>query len=207
MRKSVYVLIADNNSNQDPYVFYVGCTNDVKEREAAHRRAAFDPKHREYNTYKYQWVRQLALEGYDFTFQVVEENCVSDDADEYSYVLRCAEINCFAGISFFDGLPLTNMKAGDFLNEMLQRNIRTPKDIRTFIKKREQERTASRVSSYLRNAAFVVQRPGKTTEEVLEDLKEHSVSVRNMLAQAKDAVDLKASKEKRKLLKQSKKEI
>ena len=203
MKKSVYVLIADNNS--DPYVFYVGCTNDLKERQAAHRRAAFNPDHAEYNTYKYQWIRHLAEQGQDFVFEVVEENCVTDDADEYSYILRCAEINRFSGISFFDGLPLTNMKAGDYLNEMLHSKIRTPQDIRKFMHNRERERTQRRVTSYLRNAAFVVQRPDKTTEEVLEELKEHSVSVRGMLAQAKDAVDLKASKQKRKALKESKK--
>jgi hypothetical protein len=203
MQKSVYVLTADNNSSRDPYVFYVGCTNDLKEREAAHRRAAFNPDHQEYNTYKYQWIRQLALEGYDFTFTVVEENCIADDADEYSYVLRCAEINCFAGHSFYDGLPLTNMKAGDFLNEMLQRNIRTPSAIRTFIKNKNQPKI-SRVTAYHRDLGPVDgSRP--VNGQIVERLFNQRASTREMLARAKDALDLKASKQKRKLLKEKRK--
>ena len=201
MQKSVYVLLADNNG--EPYAFYVGCTNDLKEREAAHRRAAFNSKHAEYMTYKYQWIRHLAEQGQDFVFEVVEENCVTDDADEYSYVLRAADANKQAGRSFFDGLPLTNMKAGDFLDEMLADKVRTPAAIRQFIEKKKQPKI-NRATTYHRDLG-PVDGSRSVNGQIIDRLFNQRANTQAMLARAKDAVDLKASKQKRKLLKEKRK--
>lgn len=201
--KSVYTL-SITSDDPEPVVFYVGCTNDAARRESEHRSAAQNPKHREYETYKYQFIRAIQELGHDFKFTIVAENCVTDDADEYSYVLKYADINRSRGIDIWQGQPLTNMKAGDLLAEMLAEKIRTPAEIRRFVREQELKKSISRVKSYIRQGSFQIQQ-GKTTLETLADLEQHRAGVQSMLTQAREDLDLKASKQKRKALKDSKK--
>lgn len=142
MKKSVYGLVFTDQDNV-PTVFYVGCTNDIVRRTSEHNRFHKDAKHPEYDTYKYRFCRDLASLGIGFSLEVLapaEE--VTDDADEYSWILKFARYNESKNIKFFDDLPLTNMKAGDFLEEMLRdRTVVTGEDVRQFRIRKEQERT------------------------------------------------------------------
>ena len=119
-------------SGDDTAVFYVGCTNDVARREREHRTNPFNSNHNEYNTFKYQFIRQLKEIGLDFAFTALHE--IEEDADsEYEWVLQFARANQVAGRTFIDGHPLTNMKAGDFLSEILNRpEVRTRSDIQHY---------------------------------------------------------------------------
>ena len=140
MAHSLYTL--SFGSGEDTAVFYVGCTNDVRRREAEHRNNPFNENHNEYNTFKYQFIRQLREVGMNFVFTALHQ--IEEDADsEYEWVLQFARANQAAGRTFIDGHPLTNMKAGDFLSEILNRpEVRTRSDIAQYRTAR-----ANRVSS------------------------------------------------------------
>lgn len=146
MTHSLYILTTGTGSDTAP--FYVGCTNDPGRRESEHRTNPFNPNHNEYNTYKYQFIRQLREQGQAFAF--VTLHTIEDDRDsEYEWILNFARANRTAGRTFIDGHPLTNMKAGDFLSEILNRpEIRTSTDIKRY-------RTVSkenRMTSYERDS-------------------------------------------------------
>jgi hypothetical protein len=130
----LYTLVFD--CDPEPVVFYVGHTKDPKRREAEHRIAARDVRNTEY---KYQWCRELAAVDTAWDFVVVGE--IEDDEDsEYAWILKFARRNQDLGLSFIDGLPLTNMKAGDFLDEILaDRTIRTADDIKAYRQRRIEE--------------------------------------------------------------------
>jgi hypothetical protein len=116
--------------------FYVGRSNDVTRREAEHRRAA---KNLNETTDKYRWIRQLEASGIEWHLETV---CllVEDEADsEYEWVLRIARNNLHDGITFFDGLPLTNLRRGDFLEEMLRdTTVNTAAQVKQWLKQREE---------------------------------------------------------------------
>lgn len=123
----LYTLVFD--AAPDPVVFYVGHTNNPKRRETEHKSSAKDTANTEY---KYQWCRQLTAVGVDWQFVVVAE-ILDDEDSEYEWVLRFARDNHTKGISFIDDLPLTNMRAGDFLLEILLRtDINTAAEIRHY---------------------------------------------------------------------------
>jgi len=123
----LYTLVFD--AAPDPVVFYVGHTNNPKRRETEHKSSAKDAANTEY---KYQWCRQLEAVGVDWQFVIVGE-IANDEDSEYEWVLKFARDNQSKGISFIAGLPLTNMKAGDFLGEILDRkDINTAAEIRQY---------------------------------------------------------------------------
>ena len=129
-------------TGEDTAVFYVGCTNNARRRESEHRTNPFKPDHNEYNTFKYQFIRQLKELGVEFAFTALHEIEEEQDA-EYEWVLQFARANQAVGRTFIDGHPLTNMKAGDFLSEILNRpEVRTRSDIVQYRASR-----ANRVSS------------------------------------------------------------
>lgn len=123
----LYTLVFD--ADPKPVIFYVGRTNDPERRLAEHRRAVKDQEHTEY---KYQWCR--SLEAIDLNWDLVTICEIDDDENsEYEWVLRFARDNQERGISFLDDLPLTNMKRGDFLSEMIAiPQIQTAQDIREY---------------------------------------------------------------------------
>lgn len=132
----LYTLVFD--ADPEPVVFYVGHTNDPKRRATEHRSSARDPENTEY---KYRWCRELANIGIKWDFVVVGEIDADEDS-EYEWVLKFARRNQKLGIDFIDGLPLTNMKAGDFLSEILtDKTITTREEIRRYRIKREQNKT------------------------------------------------------------------
>lgn len=122
----LYVLAVD--ADPEPIVFYVGHTNNPKRREIEHRSCAKDPANTEY---KYRCCRALTEEGLNWNFIVIGE--IEDDEDsEYEQILKFARKNKELGITFFDDLPLTNMKAGDLLGEMLTNDVRTRDEIKVY---------------------------------------------------------------------------
>lgn len=188
-QKSVYGLTFTHPST-GPVVFYVGCTNNIHRRDLEHKRNPFDVKNAEYSTDKYEFCRFLRSQGMEYFLQVLapaEE--ITDSADEYAWVLKVADHNRDNGIQFPGGNPLTNMRAGDFLSEMIaQRAVRTPEQIRTYIQQREAVREAREVS-LTRSNRFGDQKFGngarrnvadsmvqiteqKRTQQVLKDLEQ-----------------------------------
>lgn len=141
MKHYLYTLVFD--ADPQPVVFYVGHTNDPKRRLQDHRGAVKNLKHTEY---KYQFARSLEAVGISWDLVVIDE--IDDDEDsEYAWVLKFARDNQNKNISFIDDLPLTNMKAGDFLSEMIKmQSIQTAEDIKNYRNQR-----AVRDISYLRD--------------------------------------------------------
>jgi hypothetical protein len=107
----IYVLTYKDQDGRS-HIFYVGRTGNPKKREADHRNNSQNPRHDEYETHKYQWCRR-----HPWQFEVLCE--ASEDYDEYSAILEISRINSENGVSFINGDPLTNMKAGDFWAEMI----------------------------------------------------------------------------------------
>lgn len=112
-----------------PVVFYVGHTNDVDRRWSEHITNAFNKNHSEYETYKYRWIRSLRDLGIECQMDVLHEISTDDDT-EYEWILKIARMNLRQGIEFYDGYPLTNMKAGDLLEELINcKYVTTKEDI------------------------------------------------------------------------------
>ena len=106
-------------ADDEPVVFYVGHTNDIERRRREHYKNPLNPEHAEYDTYKYRWCRDLLAAGIEYTLTPIHE-IETDDESEYEWILKFARDNQRRGISFYDGYPLTNMKRGDFLEEMIK---------------------------------------------------------------------------------------
>ena len=141
----LYFNLADND-----IVFYVGHTNNLERRTEEHLTNAFNPEHAEYNTEKYQWCRSLREQGIEYNLKPLKLWATTEDDSEYEWILRVARDNEDAGIRFYDGGLLCNMKAGDFIHEMMaDRTINTAKDIADFRRNREKLKTERR--SYLRD--------------------------------------------------------
>jgi hypothetical protein len=184
-QKSVYGLMFTHPST-GPVVFYVGCTNNIHRRTLEHKRNPFDTKHAEYSTDKYKFCRDLESQGIEYFLEVLAPaEHITDSADEYSWILKFADHNRDNNILFYDGNPLTNMRAGDFLSEMMaERAVRTPSQIRSYMQGREQARqvtlerdrafgdqTTGRHSRKNVADSMVMITQQRRTEQVLEDLK------------------------------------
>lgn len=150
-------------AGDEPVVFYVGHTNDVERRRGEHTRNPLNPKHAEYDTYKYRWCRDLISAGIEYTLTPILE-IDSDDDSEYEWILKFARDNEQRGIEFYDGYPLTNMKAGDFLTEILAiPEINTAEDIREY-----RNAKAIRAISYERDGGGT----GEYTEQGAKHIEE-----------------------------------
>jgi len=142
--KSIYALVFDTDTG--PVVFYVGCTNDIERRRAEHKRNFSDVRHVEYNTHKYRWCRALLDLDIPTRLEVLVDSAEIDEDSEYEWVLKFARHNESQAITFYDNLPLTNMRAGDFLEEMLRdKTVNTRDDIRVFRERKAAERAAKTV--------------------------------------------------------------
>jgi len=168
-KESHYLYALTFDASPRPVVFYVGHTNNPKRRETEHRASAKDLSNTEY---KYQWCRQLEAVDVAWDFVVIGE--IEDDEDaEYEWVLKFARDNHSKGITFIDDLPLTNMKAGDFLAEILDRtDIRTKQDIKQYRKEREQARKVNYEREQSDN--FVDTERGEIFREYISELGEAS---------------------------------
>lgn len=147
MTHYLYTLVFD--ADPKPVVFYVGRTNAPKRREAEHRYAVKNLHNQEY---KYQWCRELEAIGITWSLVVICE--IEDEEDsEYEWILKFARDNRDNNIEFIDGMPLTNMKRGDFLEEMINNpNIQTKQDIINFrdsIRRAAQPKGFSKVSDWV----------------------------------------------------------
>jgi hypothetical protein len=129
-KTTLYTLAFD--AAEGPVVFYVGHTNNIQRRRAEHVNNAFNKNHPEYDTYKYRWCREL--DALDIPYVLTPAHEIEDDEDsEYAWILKIARFNLEQGINFIDGYPLTNMKAGDFLTELIAiPEITTAEDIREY---------------------------------------------------------------------------
>lgn len=138
--KVVYGLVAESNPE---FIFYVGCTDNPHRRFNQHYTAAHSPNHPEYNTNKYKFIRELDVLNCHWRMDILSSSFQVDEKhDEYSWILRAARENIENGNVFFDDQPLTNMKAGDFLEEMLaDKNFQsiTPHTVKDYIEKRKRE--------------------------------------------------------------------
>ena len=116
-----------------PIVFYVGHTTDLERRADEHGNNSKNPNHAEYNTEKYQWARSLDEQQIAWRLEPLQLYAVADEDSEYEWILRQSRQNILAGISFYNGHPLCNMKGGDFIWEMMaDKTINRAKDIKEF---------------------------------------------------------------------------
>lgn len=162
---TLYVLAFE--ADDEPIVFYVGHTNDIERRRQEHLNNPLNPNHAEYNTYKYQWARSLLEMGIEYKL-IPLHKIETDDDTEYEWILKFARRNADAGISFYDGYPLTNMKAGDFLTEIINRkDITTASDITKY--------RTQRSISYLRDGNGELTPIGK---KIVADLQVYAEKVR-----------------------------
>jgi len=135
-----YTINTDEKTNEpvDCY-FYVGHTDNPDRRLGEHDGNAHNPNSAEYDTLKYKWIRRLEAEGLDYFMLVVETLHSRDQDGEYEWVLKAARENKKDG-RFFFGLPLTNMKAGDFTSEIMDHEfIRSRKQIKQYREFKEQQ--------------------------------------------------------------------
>ena len=136
----------------DTIVFYVGHTNDLERRSEEHQKNSQNPRHAEYNTEKYQWCRSLREQGLEFELVPLQLYASTDEDSEYEWILRQARLNIAAGISFYNGAPLCNMKGGDFIWEMMAKpEITLAKHIKTY--RQEKYKIERERRSYLREFA------------------------------------------------------
>ena len=133
-------------AQDEPVIFYVGHTNNAERRRSEHQGNPFNPNHREYMTMKYRWCRSLKDLGIDYDLIVLHDDVLEDDVTEYVKILEIARDNKQRGITFYDDLPLTNMKAGDMLDEMLRENVRTYEDIIAFHDRHDSRRTQAMIN-------------------------------------------------------------
>jgi hypothetical protein len=135
--------------------------------------------HAEYNTYKYQWARSLIEMGIEYKLIPLHKIETEDDT-EYEWILKFARRNSDAGVSFYDNYPLTNMKAGDFLTEIINRqDITSAADITKY--------RTQRSVSYLRDGTGELTPIGK---KIVAELQVYAEKVR--------ADNAKKAKEKQK---------
>ena len=142
MKKDTYIYSLGFKPTPDSerVVFYIGRTQDPARRSTDHKTAVhLTDKH---NEYKYQWARNLEACGIDWDFKLETDMPIEDNKySEYAFVLKYARANEAAGIHFIDGMPLTNMKAGDFLIEILEfKDIKTADEIKTWHKDWQQKK-------------------------------------------------------------------
>ena len=137
----LYTLVFD--AEPEPVVFYVGHTNNLQRREAEHRSSAKNTLNSEY---KYRWIRELELLAIDWHMVPICEIATDEDT-EYEWLLKFARYNQSKNITFFDDLPLCNMRAGDFLHEILHRtDIQTASDIRQYKRQSAEAKKAAEVN-------------------------------------------------------------
>jgi hypothetical protein len=133
---AVYQLEFDLNGKTIP--FYVGFSGDTRRRETEHRTHPFNPNATDYNNYKYQWIRELKAAGIEWRMNILSPMVEDDEDSEYSWVLRVARNNQHDGITFYNDLPLTNMRRGDLLEEMLaEPQLNTAQQIKEWRQVRE----------------------------------------------------------------------
>lgn len=158
--------------DEQDIVFYVGHSNNLERRREEHLTNAVNPNHAEYLTEKYRWCRSLREQGIDYDLKPLQLWVSTDEASEYAWILRQARENIEHGITFYDGMPLCNMKAGDFLDEMLaDRSITTAKDVKEFKNKRLQIERERR--SYLRDFSGTAE-PTAQAQKIIDWFKKDS---------------------------------
>ena len=139
----IYGLAFQILDDSDPIIFYVGRTTDLTRRGHEHQRNQFLVDHPEYNTDKYIFSRELAEQGINMFMVVLHRNVQIDTDSEYYYVLKQARLNEQQGIEFYRGQPLTNMKAGDLLAEMLaDKTVNTLEDVKKFVSAHNAKKSA-----------------------------------------------------------------
>lgn len=148
-------------------IFYVGRTNDQKRRLTEHRA---DAKNLQCQEYKYQWCRDI---GDIWSMEIVAP--VTADYDEYSAILDFARHNQQQGITYIDGLPLTNMRAGDFWTEIVADTAIKTINHRGYQRYQQQRELERRQIQYQREHAFGNQSGSMFhrlfTPDRLEDMK------------------------------------
>lgn len=153
-------------AGDEPVIFYVGHTNDLERRATEHLRNSDNPRHAEYNTEKYQWCRSLREQGLQFELVPLQLYATTDEDSEYEWILRQARANIAAGISFYAGAPLCNMKGGDFIWEMMAKpEITQAKHIKTYREEKYKIETEQR--SYLRDFSSTAE-PTENAKKIIE---------------------------------------
>jgi len=169
MSKHHHIYALQFRAGDDDIVFYVGHTTDLERRAGEHQANSQNPRHAEYETEKYQWSRSLRRQGLEFELVPLQLYASTDDDSEYEWILRQARQNVLAGISFYNGHPLCNMKGGDFIWEMMaDRTIRTAKDIAEF--RRRKLKIEQEQRSYIRDFSGTRSAP-EQAQNIVEWLK------------------------------------
>ena len=143
----VYQLEFTLNGRVHP--FYIGMTQDPERREREHRTHPHNPNSSDYNNYKYQLIRELDANKIEWRMTILSPMVEDDEDSEYEWVLRAARNNRHDGIKFYNDLPLTNMRRGDLLEEMLaDSSINTAEQIREWRSARELRQIAYEAAKF-----------------------------------------------------------
>ncbi len=111
-------------------IFYVGKTNNPDRRLKEHQYLSTKPDEL---TNKYVFIRQLDQVEIPWYMTIISEDINIDEDSEFEWILLFARHNIKNKISFLDGSPLTNLKNGDMLSEMVDNpTIVTSQDIKNY---------------------------------------------------------------------------
>lgn len=177
----------------NPIVFYVGHTNDVDRRWNEHITNAFNENHQEYETYKYRWIRSLRDVGIECQMDVLHEIATDDDT-EYEWILKIARMNLRQGIEFYDGYPLTNMKAGDLLTELIAcKYVTTREDIAKYRQAKQHTVTYTKSDntealSYTAKGAAIIADLHRQADTARA--KRHTETIKQIARQKQQEIDL-----------------
>jgi len=190
----------------NPVVFYVGHTNDVDRRWTEHITNAFNENHQEYDTYKYRWIRSLRDIGIECQMDVLHEISTDDDT-EYEWILKFARMNTRLGIEFYDGYPLTNMKAGDLLEELINcEYVNTKEDITRYRQAKHHTITYTRsdgrqAESFTVQGAAIIAELQRTADAFR--IKQHKETIKKIARRQQQQIDLADPEREAKLKQQT----
>jgi predicted GIY-YIG superfamily endonuclease len=202
-KTTLYTLVFEAD---EPVVFYVGHTNNTDRRWREHITNAFNENHAEYDTYKYRWIRGMKEVGIECSMVVLHE--IEDDDDtEYEWILKFARANERKDIKFYDGYPLTNMKAGDLLEEIIDLlYVNTKQDIGTYRKAKQHTITYTKNNGQTETGFTVKGRAIIAELQRQADAsraERHRQTIKRITREAKREIDLQDPGREAKLKKQT----
>jgi hypothetical protein len=131
----------------------------------------------------------------------------TDDDTEYEWILKFARMNEQHGIEFYDGYPLTNMKAGDLLTDIIDLPyITTKEDITKYRQARQHTVTYTKnngqqATSFTTKGAAIIAELQRQADK--SRAERHRQTIKQIARNAKQQIDLADPGREAKLKKQT----